>query len=113
MFGPSLKGLIYGSTDGVNFTPFTFSTVPGQPWSATLRLQGALEIRSPLDVNGAVLFRAEPISINGNQVPFEAQIAGTGLEKFEIRLTIPNGLTFTTQPRRLNRWLARTQRNRG
>ncbi|MHC1764756.1 MAG: hypothetical protein AB9869_10715 [Verrucomicrobiia bacterium] len=49
----SVEGIIYGTTlaNGA-FTPFTFSTVPGQPWQSALRLSGALEIRSPLDPTG-------------------------------------------------------------
>jgi hypothetical protein len=99
MFGTNLQGMIFGSFDGKNFTPFTFSTIPGQNWAGTMRLQGTLEIRSPLDPAGPVLFRAEPLRLpNGTAIPFEAQMTGSGLESFELRLTIPNGLQFTLFP---------------
>lgn len=98
MFGPNLHGMIYGSFSNGLFTPFTFSTIPGQSWAATVRLTGAVEIRSPLDPNGPVLFRAEPLASGGNPVPFEAQFNGVGLQQFEIRLTVPNGVEFTLFP---------------
>lgn len=99
LLGSSLQGMIYGeeSRRGV-FTPFTFSTVPGQPWNATLRLDGALEIRSPLDPGGPVVFRAQPLMVDGAPVPFLGEVTGFGLEEFELRVTIPNGLEFTLFP---------------
>ncbi|MBE7503425.1 MAG: choice-of-anchor D domain-containing protein [Verrucomicrobiales bacterium] len=99
MLGARLRGIIYGSEPRPGtFTPFTFSTTPGQSWEAALRVTGPLEIRSPLDPNGPVVFRAEPLRVNGQLQPFEAEIAGVGLEQFELRVTIPNGLAFTLFP---------------
>ncbi|RME91730.1 MAG: choice-of-anchor D domain-containing protein, partial [Verrucomicrobia bacterium] len=95
----NLSGFIYGTNDVSGFTSFTFSTVPGQSWQATLELNGALEIHSPLDPTGPVLFRAEPMTDGAGQpIPFIAHVSGKGLESFEIRLTIPNGLVFTLFP---------------
>ncbi|MEZ5325467.1 MAG: choice-of-anchor D domain-containing protein [Verrucomicrobiales bacterium] len=113
IFG-SIKGSIYGGTidhttrdtaDDVNGlmasldqnAPFTFSTLPGQDWSAVVQLDGKLEVRSPLNLK-EIIFEAEPATQNRKQVPFVAQVAGTGLESFEVRLTIPNGLVFTLFP---------------
>ena len=98
MFGTNLRGLIYGAVSNGVFTPFSFSTIPGQSWAATVRLQGVLEIRSPLDPNGPVLFRADPLMSGGSPVPFEVAFAGMGLEQFEMRLTVPNGIEFTLFP---------------
>jgi photosystem II stability/assembly factor-like uncharacterized protein len=99
MLGARLRGIIYGSEPRPGtFTPFTFSTTPGQPWEAALRVTGPLEIRSPLDPAGPVVFRADPLRIDGQVQPFEAEIAGVGLEQFELRVTIPNGLAFTLFP---------------
>jgi photosystem II stability/assembly factor-like uncharacterized protein len=98
MFGPNLRGLIYGGISDGAFTPFSFSTIPGQDWAATVRLEGALEIRSPLDPEGPVLFRPAPQMIGSTPVPFEVAIHGSGLESFELRLTVPNGIEFTLFP---------------
>lgn len=96
----NMTGFIYGAKDlDLSLTPFTFSTVPGQEWKAALELNGALTIHSPLDPTGPVLFQAEPLTNRLNQpIPFLAQIEGSGLESFELRLTIPNGLRFTLFP---------------
>ena len=87
----SLTGLIYGATPA---NDFTFSTVPGQSWAATVRLDGNLEIRSPLDPAGPVLFQA---GAAGGQ-PFYITIAGSGLQEFTLQAQIPNGVVFTLFP---------------
>lgn len=99
ILGNNLRGTIFGEEkEPGRFTPFTFSTVPGQAWAASMKLDGAVEIRSPLDPTGPVFFRAEALRVNNSPVPFLAQIDGVGLERFELRLTIPNGLQFTLFP---------------
>ncbi|MFT5471497.1 MAG: hypothetical protein ACI8UO_006631 [Verrucomicrobiales bacterium] len=78
--------------------PFTYSSVEGQPWSGVIRLDGNLEIRNPLDSAGPVLFAAATATQNDVPVPFIAEIEGVGAKEFEVRLTIPNGVTFTLFP---------------
>jgi photosystem II stability/assembly factor-like uncharacterized protein len=101
LFGPSLTGRIFGSFDAASglFTDFTFSTVAGQAWHATLQLDGRLEIRSPLDPTGPILFQAEALkNEQGAPIPFVAELDGVGLESITLRLTIPNGLEFVLFP---------------
>jgi photosystem II stability/assembly factor-like uncharacterized protein len=82
------------------FTPFTFSTFAGEPWSASMDLCGAIEVRSPFDTSPAspILFSAQPLTDGGQPIPFTCEIEGVGLESFELRLQIPNGVTFTLFP---------------
>jgi photosystem II stability/assembly factor-like uncharacterized protein len=110
----SLTGFIYGqkrprsgitnpdpcNPEHFNFTPFTFSTFAGEPWSATMDLCGAIEVRSPFDTSptSPILFRAQPLTDRGRPIPFTCEIEGEGLESFELRLQIPNGVTFTLFP---------------
>ncbi|MCC5841099.1 MAG: choice-of-anchor D domain-containing protein [Opitutales bacterium] len=104
--GENFRGMIYGSIDPVTGaeTPFTFSTVEGQPWAATLRVEALVELRSPFDVNGPVLLRAFPEvefpAGSGQLVPaaFEVSINGVGAEFFEMRVEIPNGMNITLFP---------------
>lgn len=92
----SLRGTISG-IDGGNFT---FSTVSGQPWSAKIEINGALRLKSPFEdpATAAILLQAAPLDNNGNLIPFFAEIEGTGLEAFELRIQIPNGITMELFP---------------
>ncbi len=96
MLGDSLAIDIYGGQDPVSgeFTPFTFSSVPGQAWEATLRISGALQVRDPFNLAGPVLFEVE----TAGGVPFLATMNGTGLDEFTLRVTIPNGVTVRAFP---------------
>lgn len=101
LFGPNLTGRIFGRFDAATglSTDFTFSTVRGQPWQATLQLDGRLEIRSPLEPGGPILFQAEALQdAQGRPIPFMAEVEGVGLETLTLRLTIPNGLEFVLFP---------------
>ena len=86
---------VFGEDPG---EPFTFSTVPGQAWTASLLISGALEVRDPLDLSGAVLFKIEP----AGDLPFAASAKGVGLDEFSLRITLPNGATITTYPGQTN-----------
>lgn len=92
----SLRGTISG-IDGGNFT---FSTVSGQPWSAEIEINGALRLKSPFEdpATAPILLQAAPLDNNGNLIPFSAEIEGTGLEAFELRIQIPNGITMELFP---------------
>lgn len=77
--------------------PFSFSTVPGEEWSAIVQLDGALEIRDPFDLD-QVIFSAQPALQGDSPVPFLIGVEGEGLDSLELRLVIPNGVTFTLFP---------------
>ncbi|MEM9480235.1 MAG: choice-of-anchor D domain-containing protein [Verrucomicrobiota bacterium] len=84
--------------DHFDFTPFTFSTSPGEPWNATIDICGALQVRSPFDPTGPVLFEAQPLTSGGQPIPFVCEIDGVGLESFDLKLQVPTGITFTLFP---------------
>ncbi|BET66413.1 hypothetical protein ASA1KI_13310 [Opitutales bacterium ASA1] len=96
MLGEDLVIAVFGSQDPDtgDFTPFTFSSVPGQPWEATMQIQGALQVRDPFDLAGPVLFEVE----TAGGVPFVATIEGVGVDSFTLRVTMPNGVTVRAFP---------------
>jgi photosystem II stability/assembly factor-like uncharacterized protein len=85
---------------GVDGGPFSFSTVSGQAWSASLEINGALRLKSPFEVyaSAPLLLEAAPLTSDGVMVPFYAEVEGTGLESFELRVQIPNGVTVELFP---------------
>lgn len=92
----SLRGVISGIDGG----DFTFSTIPGQPWSARIEINGSLRLKSPFEdyTTAPILLQAAPLDANGIPVPFYAEVEGSGLENFEIRIQIPNGITLELFP---------------
>ncbi|GEM_PF-4036198 len=106
----NITGRIYGekspvvaepdpwNPDHYSYSPFRFAPYEGQSWQASLELQGTLQIRSPFDVNGAVLFEAAPLTSDGEIIPFLCSIDAVGTEEFDLKLQVPTGITLTFFP---------------
>lgn len=92
----SAAGKIYGQDlGGGNLTDFSFSSVPGQAWQATVELDGALELRNPLDpASTDVVFRSSA----AGGAKFIGRMTGTGLDTWTVELQIPNGQTIDLFP---------------
>ncbi|MEY2999865.1 MAG: hypothetical protein RL648_79, partial [Verrucomicrobiota bacterium] len=92
----SLRATISGISGG----PFTFSTVRGQAWSGRLEITGALRLKSPFEdyATAPILLEAAPLTSDGVMVPFYAEAEGVGLDAFELRVQIPNGVTVNLFP---------------
>lgn len=92
----SAAGKIYGQNlGGGDLTDFSFSSVPGQPWAATVELDGALELRNPLDpASTDVVFRSSA----AGGAKFLGSITGNGLDTWTVSLQIPNGQTIELFP---------------
>ena len=93
----AVSGKIFGTklANGT-FTPFTFSSFPGQPWAASVEMGGSIELRDPFNFlpTGDVLFRATP----PGGTAFSGSVEGIGLEQFTLRMQITNGWTVELFP---------------
>ncbi len=91
----SIQGSIYGEDrGGGRLTDFSFSSVPGQDWEATVELDGGIEIRDPFNPAADVVFRASA----SHGAKFFGRIEGTGLDSFTLSLQMPNGITVELFP---------------
>jgi hypothetical protein len=87
----SIAGKIYGASPA---SDFSFSSVSGQAWTATIELDGALVIRDPFNAAADIVFRASAAA----GAKFFGQVDGVGLDTYTIKVQIPNGLTVELFP---------------
>ncbi|MCC5808167.1 MAG: choice-of-anchor D domain-containing protein [Opitutales bacterium] len=93
---PLLGGLSASVTGFEEDGAFTFSTVPGEDWGMAFTLDGALQLRDPLDpLSGAVFLEVVP---DPGQPAFQATLTGTGLETYRLVLQGGSGGHFRVFP---------------
>ncbi|MBS0658732.1 MAG: choice-of-anchor D domain-containing protein [Verrucomicrobia bacterium] len=98
LLGPGVAVVVHGGPNGSGgFLPFTFSTAPGQVWSASVALSApgnpnaapTFAIRDPFNGGSQSLLEFTPSG------PLTGSIAGVGTGSFQLQVTVPTGFTAT------------------
>jgi photosystem II stability/assembly factor-like uncharacterized protein len=111
LFGPNVALTVFGTQNGSTFTPFRFSTAPGEPWSATVRIHAAN------NENAAPVFGlCDPRSVTqdsqGNWIgnpaaavmtfalnaPIIGSLEGVGLQSMRLTVNLPQLQNVTFFP---------------
>lgn len=98
LLGPGVAVTVHGGPNGSGgYLPFTFSSAPGQSWSASVALS------APGNPNGAPTFAIRDPFAGGTQSlleftpggPVSGTLSGVGTTSCRLQVTVPTGFTAT------------------